>query len=80
MDENRNDYMGGEDDAFFPNDSADTYSQSDGDVYDGEYYDEDFEKTQEMNSIQLPKLTDDEYGGIMPRDEFTDLNSADDMS
>lgn len=80
MDENRNDYLGGENDAFFPSDGADDYSQSDDDAYDDDYYDEDFEKTQEMNSIQLPKLNGEEYGGITPREEFTDLNSADDMS
>lgn len=44
----------------------------------GEY--EDLGKTQEMNSIQLPKLSDAERHGITPRDEFTDLNAADDMS
>ncbi|MDE7362563.1 MAG: endolytic transglycosylase MltG [Oscillospiraceae bacterium] len=42
--------------------------------------DEDLGKTQEMNSIQLPKLSDTEHHGIMPRDEFTDLNAADDLS
>ncbi len=42
--------------------------------------DEDFGKTQEMDSIQLPKLSDSENHGITPRDEFTELNSADDMS
>lgn len=41
---------------------------------------ENFDKTQEMDSIQIPKLSDDERHGIMPRDEFTELNSADDMS
>ena len=41
---------------------------------------EDFGKTQEMDSIQLPKLTGGETHGITPREEFTELNSADDMS
>lgn len=41
---------------------------------------EDFDKTQEMDSIQLPKLTGNENHGITPREEFTELNSADDMS
>lgn len=40
---------------------------------------EDFGKTQEMNSIQLPKVSEGE-NGITPRDEFTDLNAADDLS
>ena len=44
-----------------------------------EYDKENYEKTQEMHSIQLPKLSDSENHGITPRDEFTDLNSADDM-
>lgn len=42
--------------------------------------DEDLGKTQEMDSIQLPKLTGTETHGITPREEFTELNSADDMS
>ncbi len=42
--------------------------------------DEDFGKTQEMDSIQLPKLSDSANHGITPRDEFTELNSANDMS
>lgn len=41
---------------------------------------EDFGKTQEMDSIQLPKLSESENHGITPREEFTELNSADDMS
>lgn len=41
---------------------------------------DDFGKTQEMNSIQMPKLSDGETRGITPRDEFTEMNSSDDMS
>lgn len=41
---------------------------------------EDFGKTQEMDSIQLPKLSENENHGITPREEFTELNSANDMS
>jgi len=41
---------------------------------------EDFGKTQEMDSIQLPKLSESDAHGIIPREEFTELNSADDMS
>ncbi len=62
-------------------------SQSDFSGYDGfidgtlsEPDEENYEKTMEMNSIQLPRLSDDERDGIVSRDEFTDLNSADDMS
>lgn len=51
----------------------------DGEITDG-YDHGDNEKTQVMNSIQIPKLSDEEHYGITPRDEFTDLNSADDMS
>ncbi len=40
---------------------------------------EDAGKTQEMDSIQLPKLSG-ERRGITPKDEFIDMNSADDMS
>lgn len=41
---------------------------------------EDYGKTQEMDSIQLPKLSEGEHHGITPREEFTEMNSADDMS
>lgn len=41
---------------------------------------EDYGKTQEMDSIQLPKLSEVEHHGITPREEFTEMNSADDMS
>lgn len=41
---------------------------------------EDYGKTQEMDSIQLPKLSESEHHGITPREEFTEMNSADDMS
>lgn len=85
MDKNRNDYIGDEEEELLPDDAVNEEQGSDDDAYDDEeYYDDaeygDFEKTQEMNSIQLPKLSDDERRGITPRDEFTDLNSADDMS
>ena len=53
--------------------------------YDDENYDNnelpedgDFGKTQEMDSLRMPSK--EEPRGITPRDEFTDLNSADDMS
>lgn len=39
----------------------------------------DFGKTQEMDSIQFPKLSGDNHG-ITPKDEFIDMNSAEDMS
>lgn len=45
-----------------------------------ELADEDLGKTQEMDSIQLPKLSDEEKHGITPREEFTELNAAADMS
>lgn len=40
---------------------------------------DDAGKTQEMDSIQLPVLSG-ERRGITPKDEFIDMNSADDMS
>ena len=73
MDDNRNDYIGEDNEDLYNDDNVKDYSESD----DADY---DFEKTQEMNSIQLPKLSDDDYHGITPRDEFTDLNASDDMS
>lgn len=42
-----------------------------------ELYDD---RTREMDSIQLPKQSESEHHGITPREEFTELNSADDMS
>ena len=42
-----------------------------------ELYDD---RTREMDSIQLPKLSESEHHGITPREEFTEMNSADDMS
>ncbi|MGN0679781.1 MAG: endolytic transglycosylase MltG [Oscillospiraceae bacterium] len=36
-------------------------------------------KTQEMDSVQIPKLSG-ENSGITPKDEFIDMNSADDLS
>ncbi len=45
---------------------------------DAEQYGEDFGKTQEMNSLRPNNAA--EPRGITPRDEFTDMNSADDMS
>lgn len=39
---------------------------------------DDYEKTQEMSSIQSARASSEEYSGIIPREEFTDLNSSDD--
>lgn len=61
----------------YPEPSEPVYTDN-SDNYNADEY--DYEKTQEMNSIQLPKLSDNDHYGITPRDEFTDLNSADDMS
>lgn len=47
---------------------------------------EELLKTQEMNSIQIPKISDKEsenkstYSEITPKDEFIEMNSADDKS
>lgn len=44
-------------------------------------YDEFFEETREMSSVASPKSSEEKRYGITPRDEFTDMNSADaDMS
>ena len=43
------------------------------------YNDEELGKTQEMDSIQFEKISGEERS-ITPRDEFTEMNSADDMS
>lgn len=73
MNENRNENIGeNEEMGSYPNEEdKEKAAPEDGSEY---------EKTQEMNSIQLPKVSDEEHYGITPRDEFTDLNSADDMS
>lgn len=47
---------------------------------------EELLKTQEMNSIQMPRISDEnsenrgEYSDITPKDEFIEMNSADDKS
>lgn len=76
MDENHNENFWGEE-----NLSNDEYAESNTSEYsdDNSIYDEEnFEETREMDSIQLPKLSGDENYGITPRDEFIELNSADD--
>lgn len=86
MYENRNENMGeNENREYFPNEPDNDYFESsepvntdDAESCNSDEY--DYEKTQEMDSIQLPKLSDEDHYGITPRDEFTDLNSADDMS
>lgn len=40
---------------------------------------DEFGKTQEMNSIPLSRVSDDEVRGITPREEFIENNSADDL-
>ena len=79
MNENRKENIGENNREYYPDETdSECVEQSEpGDDSTGEL---DAEKTQEINSIQLPKLTDEEHYGITPRDEFTDLNSADDMS
>lgn len=86
MDENRNGNMGeNENQEYIPNESGNEYAEPTDTIYTDDAENDytaayDYEKTQEMNSIQLPKLSDEDHYGITPRDEFTDLNSADDMS
>ncbi len=46
---------------------------------DNEFEYDENEKTQEMDSIQMPKVSP-KNRGVMPKDEFIDMNSADDMS
>lgn len=79
MDENRNNNDYNKDEEYLPDnsESEDTEGYDDDEPY--EDLDLNFEKTQEMDSMR-PRASDDEEHGITPRDEFTDLNSADDMS
>lgn len=80
MNDYRNENTGeNENREYYPDETENTYSEP---VYGGteETGELDFEKTQEMNSIQHTKPSDEEHFGITPRNEFTDLNSADDMS
>lgn len=78
MDENRNDHFGEDNDAY--TDSS-GYGGDEAYGYDEplDYEGDELERTQVMNSIQLPKLAEEQYG-ITPRDEFTVLNAADDFS
>lgn len=81
MDENRNDFIDDEE-SFFPDDTEGEEREA-ADYDDEEPYEDldlNFEKTQEMNSVRFSRQPDDEEHGITPRDEFTDLNSADDLS
>ena len=83
MDENRNENIGeNESMEYYPDETDNGYAEPTEPVYDDT---EDggapeYEKTQEMDSIQPSRQSDEEHYGITPRDEFTDLNSADDMS
>lgn len=86
MNENRNENIGENENEeyYFLNESDNGYDEPAGSVYDDTEVDQtdeyDYEKTQEMDSIQTAKQSDEEHYGITPRDEFTELNSADDMS
>lgn len=75
MDENRNENIG--EDIDWDKDFTRKYDTTEilSEIADSD----ELEKTQEMDSVQL---TDEETGsgGITPREEFTELNSAEDMS
>ncbi len=77
MDENRREDIEGEDKEYIPYSELSELNDNE-ELLNGEP--EDYERTMVMNSIQIPKLSDDDSRGITPRDEFTDLNSADDLS
>ena len=70
MNDNRNENIGENEDYRFEPDYENTADT-------GEF---DNAKTQEMDSIHQPKMSEEDNFGITPRDEFTDLNSADDMA
>lgn len=76
MNENRNENLGENEEKEYISNVDDIENAAD----DGDTSEFEYEKTQEMDSIQLPKVSDEEHYGITPREEFTDLNSADDMS
>lgn len=77
MDDNHNENFWGEEN-LENNDNAEQNTLGYAD-YDSGIDDENgYEETREMNSVQMPKLSGDENYGIIPRDEFTELNSADD--
>lgn len=82
MDENRNENIGEDfswDKDFTKRfDTSDiTSAETEADGYETEADGSGLEKTQEMDSVQLQN-TEGERGGITPREEFTELNSADD--
>lgn len=76
MDDNHNENFWGEENL----DNNDYVEQTTSEyIDDGSVDDEEnFEETREMNSVQMPDPSGDENYGIIPRDEFTELNSADD--
>ncbi len=79
MDKNRNENIG--EDFDWDKDFTKKFDTSEGEPngYEDDVSDNVSGKTQEMDSVQLPS-TEDDHGGITPREEFTELNSADDMS
>lgn len=81
MDNNRNENIGEDWDKDFTKrfDTPADLGEIEAEGYVDEPDDDSMEKTQEMDSVQLPSA-EGEHGGITPREEFTELNSADDMS
>lgn len=77
MNDNHNENLWGEEN-LENNDYVEQDTSEYTDYDDGAEYDNGYEETREMNSVQIPKLPGDENYGIIPRDEFTELNSADD--
>lgn len=77
MDDNHNEDFGVED-----VENNDYVVQDDSESMDDVGADErnDYEETREMDSVQGLRSSDEENYGIIPRDDFTELNSADDMS
>lgn len=77
MNDNHNENLWGEEN-LENNDYVEQDTSEYTDYDDDAGYDNGYEETREMNSVQIPKLPGDENYGIIPRDEFTELNSADD--
>ena len=78
MNDNRNENIGeNENEEYYPDSSEGSFFEP---FEPADEDGQDYEKTQEMNSIQASGQSEEEHYGITPRDEFTDLNSADDMS
>lgn len=77
MDDNHNENFWGEENL----DNNDYADQTTSEYVNEDDIDDDeaeYEETREMDSVQMSRSSEGEEHGIIPRDEFTELNSADD--